>query len=256
MQTTIHSKLQEINNEKSEEVLNQAKDILNKSIEIEDMLKDLGHYSKAKFVNLGNHKTKYEGFEIYVIDSIEEIAKTYNLKFGRLQHIKFENVPYDALAKLTDFKQIHGTIEKDDVFILAPADYFNDKMFEKDKDPMMFYRLGDGCYAKIAEWGEPMLCDDRVADAKYWGKIERVAGMMNRFWSGCIGGIVGAILCMIFIMTLPANNFADPERAPETRLAFSIILTIVCGVISHFIIKWIMETKEKYFPSKWDYENN
>lgn len=89
---------------------------------------------------------------IYSIESIEEVAVKFRLRFLESHYFKSE-IPQEAISRIkTIEKQRNITLKQ--FYVLAPAKHF--KLSDCNDDPLLFIPLDNGKFHLIHQWGKDM----------------------------------------------------------------------------------------------------
>lgn len=94
--------------------------------------------------------------DVFTSEQIKSLAIKYRLRFlpSNMYH---GTLPVTTVSKLKEFaKEKKVSLDQytmsRNFFILAPAESF--KLLEREKDPILFYKLNDGHYRMIDKWGD------------------------------------------------------------------------------------------------------
>jgi hypothetical protein len=89
---------------------------------------------------------------IYSIESIEEVAVKFRLRFLESFYFKTE-IPQEAISRIKTIEKQHNITLKQ-FYVLAPAKHF--KLSDCNDDPLLFIPLDNGKFHLIHQWGKDM----------------------------------------------------------------------------------------------------
>ena len=130
-------------------------------------------------INLENLDQKYAG-NVFTRAQIKKLAGKYNMRF--LHSDRYcGNLDLEVIQKLKAFSKETGVEITDgnlkyNFLILAPENCFHlDKVerMRKDPDPAIFYKIDEGHYRLIHQWGSDFNIFNRIAGMYWYNRVSK-----------------------------------------------------------------------------------
>lgn len=132
-----------------ESIMDSVHQLLQRDDKLDDTIRNMLCCRKNQDPDLVDESLLNEE-RIFTTSQIRKICVDYRLRFLDSKHFRDE-IPYKAISKIKQLEKDTGVLPTK-FKIVAPATLF--ELIDRDKDPLLFWDIGNGKYYLVHKWGK------------------------------------------------------------------------------------------------------